>query len=95
MRSNFAMADRHGCVTEYFRPTDVTRMVMAEHDEFDRKIVSPVEFAQYRQKRTEEMWKRVMSKEKPRFVESKEFFVYGNVSAARPFKNFPGYLDLD
>lgn len=45
--------------------------------------MSEQEFAQYRQKRTEETWKRVLPKDTPRYVESKEFFVYGNVSAAR------------
>ncbi|MFQ5731222.1 MAG: c-type cytochrome domain-containing protein [Planctomycetaceae bacterium] len=45
--------------------------------------MSSQEFAQYRRKRTETLWDRVLPKEKPRSVESKEFFVYGNVSAAR------------
>lgn len=45
--------------------------------------MSSEEFAQYRRKRTEALWDRVLPKEKPRTVESKEFFLYGNVSAAR------------
>ena len=45
--------------------------------------MSEQEFAQYRRKRTETLWSRVLPKEKPRSVESTQFFVFGNVSATR------------
>ena len=45
--------------------------------------LTPEEFAQLRRDRTEAQWKRVLSRETPRSVESAEFFVYGNVSADR------------
>ena len=45
--------------------------------------LSPEEFAQFREDRTDEQWQRVLRKEPARFVRSKEFFIYGNASAER------------
>eukprot|EP00913_Durusdinium_trenchii_P023304 g21882.t1 len=67
-------------------PKKALRSLVPTEEELKRERfakMTPVEFAQYRRARTEETWKRVLSKEMPRSVESKEFFVYGNVSAAR------------
>ncbi|GAB4148385.1 MAG: hypothetical protein Tsb009_22100 [Planctomycetaceae bacterium] len=44
---------------------------------------SAQEFAQYRRKQAEDAWKKVLPKETPTIVEGKEFFVLGNVPAAR------------
>lgn len=45
--------------------------------------MSADEFAQYRRKRMEGLWDRVLPKEKPRLVDTKEFLLLGNVSKAR------------
>jgi len=45
--------------------------------------MSDVEFADFRRKRTETLWDRAFPKEKPKTVETKEFFVFGNVSKTR------------
>ena len=45
--------------------------------------MSAEQFAQYRRKRMEDVWGRVLPKEKPQQVETKEFFLIGNVSKAR------------
>jgi len=44
---------------------------------------TPEEFNKYRLDRSAEQWKRANPKENARWVESQEFFVYGNVSEAR------------
>jgi mono/diheme cytochrome c family protein len=45
--------------------------------------MSATEFAQYRRQQTETLWGRAFPKAKPKSVESKEFFVFGNVSTTR------------
>ena len=45
--------------------------------------MSTVEFAQYRRQQTETLWGRAFPKQKPKSVETSQFFVYGNVSTER------------
>ena len=45
--------------------------------------LSTGEFNDLRETRTNEMWDRVASDDRPRFVKSKEFFVFGDAAAAR------------
>lgn len=45
--------------------------------------MSAEEFGQRRKDQATSMWKKVMPKEEPKLVDSKDFLVYGNVSEAR------------
>ncbi|MBQ18575.1 MAG: hypothetical protein CMJ65_15785 [Planctomycetaceae bacterium] len=45
--------------------------------------LTPEEFNDLRETRTDELWDRVSKDDRPRFVKSAEFFVYGDVTAAR------------
>ena len=45
--------------------------------------MTPEQFNALREKRTDELWDRVVSKNRPRFVRSKEFYVFGNAAAGR------------
>jgi len=45
--------------------------------------MSAEEFAQFRRKRTEDLWERVLPKVSPQQVETKGFFIFGNTSKAR------------
>lgn len=45
--------------------------------------LSSAEFAQYRRKRTEDLWDRAFPKQKPKVEETKGFFVFGNASSQR------------
>ncbi len=45
--------------------------------------LTPEEFAEYRENRTDDQWKQVLRQERARFVRSKEFYIYGNASAER------------
>jgi hypothetical protein len=46
-------------------------------------MLTPEEFITLRKDRNVELWKRVLSKEKPLSIESDEFIVFGNVSQTR------------
>ncbi|MDA1164395.1 MAG: hypothetical protein O3B13_14965 [Planctomycetota bacterium] len=46
-------------------------------------VLSPEEFRQLREQRTEEQWKRVSARTAARFVSSEEFLVYGDASEER------------
>ena len=45
--------------------------------------LTPEQFEDHRLKQTEDIWKRVLPKQRPRYVESSEFLIYGNVPAER------------
>ena len=45
--------------------------------------LSPGEFNDFREKRIDELWERVSNDDRPRFVKTDEFFVYGDVPATR------------
>ena len=45
--------------------------------------LSDEEFAQYRMTETEDLWNRVMNKQRARYVEGKDFLVFGNPSEER------------
>ncbi|MEE3364980.1 MAG: hypothetical protein VX304_04990, partial [Planctomycetota bacterium] len=45
--------------------------------------LSPGEFNDFREKRVDELWERVSNDDRPRFVKTDEFFVYGDVPATR------------
>lgn len=45
--------------------------------------LSPAEFAQRRLDGAKDMWERALPKEEPRYLETDEFFVFGNVAEAR------------
>ena len=67
-------------------PTKSLReLVPTEEELLAQKLakMTPQEFAQMRKTRSEELWKRVINREEPKSVESKEFFVFGNVSESR------------
>ncbi|MCA9113625.1 MAG: hypothetical protein KDA79_00965, partial [Planctomycetaceae bacterium] len=65
--------------------TELTSLVPSEDElkmaRFEK--LTPEEFAQLRRDRSDEQWKKVLSRENPRIVESADFFVYGNVSGDR------------
>jgi hypothetical protein len=54
--------------------------------------MSTEEFEKRRNEQAESMWKRVMSKETPKQIETEEFLVYGNVSEAR-LREIAGWSD--
>ena len=54
--------------------------------------MSTEEFEKRRNEQAESMWKRVMSKETPKKIETEEFLVYGNVSEAR-LREIAGWSD--
>ncbi|MBM79212.1 MAG: hypothetical protein CMJ78_01300 [Planctomycetaceae bacterium] len=58
-------------------PTDDEKKAM------ELAMLTPDEFANMRETRTEEQWKRVAPKERTRFVRGTETYVYGNAGAER------------
>lgn len=65
--------------------TPLRQLVPTEDDLAAERLakMTPDEFKEMRQKRTEEQWKRFASRSPARFVTSAEFLVYGDVSEER------------
>ncbi len=63
----------------------LARLVPSEEEKRAQELskMSPKEFAEFRKKRTDEQWDRVLPNERPQFVEGPRFLVYGNVSGER------------
>ena len=65
--------------------TQLRQLVPSEDDLAMERLaaLSPDEFRQMREQRTEEQWKRVSARTAARFVTSDEFYVYGDASEDR------------
>lgn len=67
-------------------PRQALRQLVPTEDELkaaELAKLTPEQLAEYRLNKAKDVWKRVLPKDRPQYLESKEFIVFGNVSAER------------